>query len=148
MGDNDFIHKNIEEYISYISEVKNLSENTYLSYRRDLKKLANFLMTLNITSYASIDDEICSAWVGDLYGQGNNPRSIQRHLSSAKGFFRYLKKNELIASSPFDLVTAPKTPSNLPDVLSPEDVEQLLNFKPSSLIEIRDMAIIELMYSS
>ena len=148
MGDNDFIHKNIEEYISYISEVKNLSENTYLSYRRDLKKLATFLMTLNITSYASIDDEICSAWVGDLYGQGNNPRSIQRHLSSAKGFFRYLKKNELIASSPFDLVTAPKTPSNLPDVLSPEDVEQLLNFKPSSLIEIRDMAIIELMYSS
>ena len=148
MGDNDFIHKNIEEYISYISEVKNLSKNTYLSYRRDLKKLANFLMTLNITSYASIDDEICSAWIGDLYGQGNNPRSIQRHLSSAKGFFRYLKKNELIASSPFDLVTAPKTPSNLPDVLSPEDVEQLLNFKPSSLIEIRDMAIIELMYSS
>ena len=58
MGDNDFIHKNIEEYISYISEVKNLSENTYLSYRRDLKKLANFLMTLHINSYASIDDEI------------------------------------------------------------------------------------------
>ena len=56
MEDNDFIHKNIEEYISYISEVKNLSENTYLSYRRDLKKLANFLMTLNITSYASIDE--------------------------------------------------------------------------------------------
>ena len=45
-------------------------------------------------------------------------------------------------------MSAPKSPSNLPEVLSPEDVEQLLNFKPSSLIEIRDMAIIELMYSS
>jgi integrase/recombinase XerC len=57
-------------------------------------------------------------------------------------------KNDLIKSSPFELVIAPKSPSNLPEVLSPEDVEQLLNFKPSSLIEIRDMAIVEVMYSS
>ena len=46
------------------------------------------------------------------------------------------------------MVTAPKSSNTLPDVLSPEDVEQLLNFKPSNTIEIRDMAIVELMYSS
>ena len=148
MKDEAFIHKNIEEYIAYVSDVKNLSKNTSLSYNRDLKKLAEFITSLNISSYELIDEDICSAWIGDLYNKGNNPRSIQRHLSSAKGLFRYLKKNGLISLSPFDLVTAPKTSSNLPDVLSPEDVEQLLNFKPSSLIEIRDMAIIELMYSS
>ena len=148
MKDEAFIHKNIEEYIAYVSDVKNLSKNTSLSYNRDLKKLAEFITSLNISSYELIDEDICSAWIGDLYNKGNNPRSIQRHLSSAKGLFRYLKKNGLISISPFDLVTAPKTSSNLPDVLSPEDVEQLLNFKPTSLIEIRDMAIIELMYSS
>ena len=92
--------------------------------------------------------DICSAWIGDLFSQNNNPRSIQRHLSSAKGFFRFLKKNNLIVTSPFELVTAPKSASNLPEVLTPEDVEQLLNFKPSSLIEIRDLAIVEMMYSS
>ena len=148
MKDEAFIHKNIEEYIAYVSDVKNLSKNTSLSYNRDLKKLADFITSLNISSYELIDEDVCSAWIGDLYNKGNNPRSIQRHLSSAKGLFRYLKKNGLISLSPFDLITAPKTSSNLPDVLSPEDVEQLLNFKPSSLIEIRDMAIIELMYSS
>ena len=148
MKDETFIHKNIEEYIAYVSDVKNLSKNTSLSYNRDLKKLADFITSLNISSYELIDEDICSAWIGDLYNKGNNPRSIQRHLSSAKGLFRYLKKNGLISLSPFDLITAPKTSSNLPDVLSPEDVEQLLNFKPTSLIEIRDMAIIELMYSS
>ena len=148
MKDETFIHKNIEEYIAYVSDVKNLSKNTSLSYNRDLKKLAEFITSLNISSYELIDEDICSAWIGDLYNKGNNPRSIQRHLSSAKGLFRYLKKNGLISLSPFDLITAPKTSSNLPDVLSPEDVEQLLNFKPTSLIEIRDMAIIELMYSS
>ena len=148
MKNETFINKNVEEYISYIGDVKNLSKNTTNSYKRDLNKFANFVIGLNITNYSSINDEICSAWIGDLFSDGINPRSIQRHLSSAKGFFKYLKKNGLVNTSPFDLISAPKTPSNLPDVLSPEDVEQLLNFKPSSLVEVRDMAIVELIYSS
>ena len=148
MENETFINKNVEEYISYIADVKNLSKNTTNSYKRDLNKFANFVIGLEITNYSSINDEICSAWIGDLFSDGINPRSIQRHLSSAKGFFKYLKKNGLVNTSPFDLISAPKTPSNLPDVLSPEDVEQLLNFKPSSLIEVRDMAIVELIYSS
>ena len=148
MKNEAFINKNVEEYISYIADVKNLSKNTTNSYKRDLNKFANFVIGLEITNYSSINDEICSAWIGDLFSDGINPRSIQRHLSSAKGFFKYLKKNGLVNTSPFDLISAPKTPSNLPDVLSPEDVEQLLNFKPSSLVEVRDMAIVELIYSS
>ena len=142
------ILNDINEYLVFVSQVKNLSENTTKSYERDLKKLYLFLEKLNITNYSEIKEEICSAWIGDLYSQNNKPKSIQRHLSSAKGFFRFLKKNNLISSSPFELVTAPKSSNTLPDVLSPEDVEQLLNFKPSNTIEIRDMAIVELMYSS
>ena len=142
------ILNDIKEYLVFVSQVKNLSENTTKSYERDLKKLFLFLEKLNITKYSEINEEICSAWIGDLYSQNNQPKSIQRHLSSAKGFFRFLKKNNLIDSSPFELVTAPKSSNTLPDVLSPEDVEQLLNFKPSNTIEIRDMAIVELMYSS
>ena len=142
------IDSDIKEYLVFVSQVKNLSENTTKSYQRDLKKLGLFLESLKITDYTDVSMDICSAWIGDLFSQNNNPRSIQRHLSSAKGFFRFLKKNNLIATSPFELVTAPKSASNLPEVLTPEDVEQLLNFKPSSLIEIRDLAIVEIMYSS
>ena len=142
------ILNDINEYLVFVSQVKNLSENTTKSYERDLKKLYLFLEKLNVTNYSDIKEEICSAWIGELYSQNNKPKSIQRHLSSAKGFFRFLKKNNLISSSPFELVTAPKSSNTLPDVLSPEDVEQLLNFKPSNTIEIRDMAIVELMYSS
>ena len=142
------ILNDINEYLVFVSQVKNLSENTTKSYERDLKKLYLFLEKLNVTNYSDIKEEVCSAWIGDLYSQNNKPKSIQRNLSSAKGFFRFLKKNNLISSSPFELVTAPKSSNTLPDVLSPEDVEQLLNFKPSNTIEIRDMAIVELMYSS
>ena len=148
MNNNVFIINDIKEYIVFISQVKNLSENTSKSYERDLKKLHLFLSDLNISEYSQISAETCSAWIGSLYSQNNNPKSIQRHLSSAKGFFRFLKKNNLIESSPFELVSAPKSSSILPEVLSPEDVEQLLNFRPTNMIEIRDMAIVELMYSS
>ena len=142
------ILNDIKEYLIFISQVKNLSQNTKKSYERDLKKLCSFLNRLNISSYSEISEEICSAWIGDLYALNNNPKSIQRHLSSAKGFFKFLKKNNVISSSPFELVTAPRSSSILPEVLSPEDVEQLLNFKPSNNLEVRDVALVELMYST
>ena len=148
MSKEYFILKDINLYTDYIFEVRNLSANTASSYKRDLVKLATFLESLKISSYSNISDETCTGWIGSLYASNNNPRSIQRHLSSAKGFFKFLKKNYLIDTSPFELINAPKTPSHLPDVLSPEDVEQLLNFKPCDALEIRDLAIVELMYSS
>ena len=92
MGNNAFILNDIKEYLAFISKVKNLSENTTKSYERDLKKLCLFVQSLKITSYAQINSETCSAWIGNLYSQNINPKSIQRHLSSAKGFFRFLKK--------------------------------------------------------
>ena len=148
MSSDYFVSKDVKLYIDYISDVKNLSINTSSSYNRDLQKLIKYLQLINITSYSDISDDVCSGWIGNLYSLDINPRSIQRHLSSGKGFFRFLKKNHRIAASPFELVKAPKTPSYLPEVLSPESVEQLLNFKPDGPLELRDLAIVELMYSS
>lgn len=148
MSSDYFVSKDVKLYIDYISEVKNLSINTSSSYNRDLQKLIKYLQLINITNYSDISDDVCSGWIGNLYSLDINPRSIQRHLSSGKGFFRFLKKNHRIDASPFELVRAPKTPSYLPEVLSPDSVEQLLNFKPGGPLELRDLAIVELMYSS
>ena len=148
MSKEYFITKDINQYIEYIFQVKNLSSNTANSYKRDLLKLSSYMESLGIAFYSKITDDIGTGWIGSLFSSNNNPRSIQRHLSSAKGFFKFLKKNSIIESSPFELVNAPKTPQHLPDVLSPEDVEQLLSLKPVDVLEIRDLAIVELMYSS
>ena len=106
MPEEYFVNKDIELYINYISEVKNLSKNTSSSYQRDLKKLSNYLKSINIATFNEIDDSVCSGWLGSLYTSNNNPRSIQRHLSSAKGFFKFLKKNSIIKSSLFYLIIA------------------------------------------
>jgi integrase/recombinase XerC len=59
-----------------------------------------------------------------------------------------MKKISLVQSSPFELINSPKSPSRLPNILSPEEVSQLLSFKPKNIQDKRDIAIIELIYSS
>ena len=143
-----FIDNFIDDYLSFLKDVKNLSENSLKSYRRDILKFRNFLESNNILKLNNVSEEICSSWIGSLYSMNIGARSIQRHLSSVKGFFKYLQKNHLINQSPFELISGPKTEKKLPESLTPEQINRLLDFKPSSLIEIRDLAIIELMYSS
>ena len=138
----------ISNYLDFLENIKGLSENTTNSYQRDLKKFSKFLETSNINNFENLTEEMCSAWIADLFQHNVSARSIQRHISSAKGFFNYLKKNSLVSDSPFELINSPKSPSHLPNILSPEEVSQLLNFKPKNSQEKRDLAIIELIYSS
>jgi integrase/recombinase XerC len=143
-----FLCKLIHDYLDFLENIKGLSKNTTSSYQRDLNKLSKFLQASDINGFNGLSEEICSAWIADLFQHNVSARSIQRHISSAKGFFNYLKKIGLVTDSPFDLISSPKSPSHLPSVLSPEEVSQLLNFKPKNAQEKRDLAIIELIYSS
>ena len=138
----------IFDYLDFLKNIKGLSENTAKAYQRDLNKFSKFLESIAIDSLESISEEKCSAWIADLFQNDVSARSIQRHISSAKGFFSYMKKIGLVQSSPFELINSPKSPSHLPNILSPEEVSQLLNFKPKNSQDKRDFAIIELIYSS
>ena len=143
-----FFNSLIFDYLDFLKNIKGLSENTAKAYQRDLSKFSKFLESIAINGLEHITEEICSAWVADLFQNNVSARSIQRHISSAKGFFSYMKKISLVQSSPFELINSPKSPSRLPNVLSPEEVSQLLNFKPKNIQDKRDLAIIELIYSS
>jgi integrase/recombinase XerC len=143
-----FLCRLIYDYLDFLENIKGLSKNTTSSYQRDLNKLSKFLQASDINGFNGLSEEICSAWIADLFQHNVSARSIQRHISSAKGFFNYLKKIGLVTDSPFDLISSPKSPSHLPSVLSPEEVSQLLNFTPKNAQEKRDLAIIELIYSS
>ena len=143
-----FLYSLISNYLDFSENIKGLSKNTTNSYQRDLHKFSKFLKASGVSGFDSLTEEMCSAWIADLFQNNVTARSIQRHISSAKGFFNYLKKSGLVTNSPFELINSPKSPSHLPNVLSPEQVSQLLNFKPKNAQEKRDLAIIELIYSS
>ena len=143
-----FLYSLIYDYLDFSENIKGLSKNTTNSYQRDLNKFSKFLKASGVSDFERLTEEICSAWIADLFQHNVSARSIQRHISSAKGFFNYLKKSGLVTNSPFELINSPKSPSHLPNILSPEEVSQLLNFKPKNAQEKRDLAIIELIYSS
>ena len=143
-----FLCSLIYNYLDFSENIKGLSKNTTISYQRDLNKFSNFLKASGVNDFESLTEEMCSAWIADLFQHDISARSIQRHISSAKGFFNYLQKSGLVTDSPFELINSPKSPSYLPNILSPEEVSQLLNFKPKNAQEKRDLAIIELIYSS
>jgi len=143
-----FLYSLINNYLDFLENIKGLSKNTTNSYQRDLNKFSIFLEVSGVNDFEYLTEEMCSAWIADLFQHNISARSIQRHISSAKGFFNYLQKSGLVTDSPFELINSPKSPSYLPNILSPEEVSQLLNFKPKNAQEKRDLAIIELIYSS
>ena len=145
---NSFFKYEIANYLEYLDKIRGLSKNTTLSYKRDLEKFGSFLLKEKISSYKEINSDTCSRWIGDLYLNEIDAKSIQRHISSLKGFFSFLIKNNIVINSPMSNIVSPKATKKLPNVLSPEEIEILVSFSPKSAQDFRDIAIIELIYSS
>ena len=145
---NSFFKYEIANYLEYLDKIRGLSKNTTLSYKRDLEKFGSFLLKEKISTYEEINSDTCSRWIGDLYLNEIDAKSIQRHISSLKGFFSFLIKNNIVINSPMSNIVSPKATKKLPNVLSPEEIEILVSFRPKSTQDFRDIAIIELIYSS
>lgn len=145
---NSFFRYEIANYLEYLDKIRGLSKNTTLSYKRDLEKFGSFLLKEKISTYEEINSDTCSRWIGDLYLNEIDAKSIQRHISSLKGFFSFLIKNNIVINSPMSNIVSPKATKKLPNVLSPEEIEILVSFSPKSTQDFRDIAIIELIYSS
>lgn len=141
------LKKEIEDFYEYVHLIRGQAINTAKSYRRDLLKLNDFLQTKNVLSVTKVQKADMSEWIGVLFDSGLSTKSIQRHISSAKSLFQFLKKRGVIDVSPLETIRPPKASNYLPNTLSPEDVMQLLSFRPNTNGEIRDICIIELIYA-
>ena len=141
------LKKEIEDFYEYVHLIRGQALNTAKSYRRDLLKLNDFLQTKNVLSVTKVQKADMSEWIGVLFDSGLSTKSIQRHISSAKSLFQFLKKRGVIDVSPLETIRPPKASNYLPNTLSPEDVMQLLSFRPKTNSEIRDICLIELIYA-
>ncbi len=86
-----FLIQNISDYLDFLGNIKGLANNTTKSYQRDLVKFSNFAQSQNASNFQMLSEEICLGWIANLFEQNINARSIQRHISSAKGFFNFQK---------------------------------------------------------
>ena len=142
------LHTEIKEFLSYLESVKQYSPHTLKGYERDLKKLSDYLSAQDIKNWKIVKEHDLRTFINSERRRGLSPRSIQRVLSSCRTFFEHLLIEGLIQLSPAQNVSSPKLAQLLPKAMDADLVQRLLDFKPKGMIEIRDKALAELLYSS
>ncbi|MCS5559152.1 MAG: site-specific integrase, partial [Oceanospirillaceae bacterium] len=118
-------HNYIDLYINSLWLERGLSDNTQASYQRDLKKLEVHLLQAKASLITATSIEIMT-FLADSSLAGIKSNSLARSLSSIKGFYQYLLRENHIAENPAALIDAPKRGRSIPKSLSETDVEALL----------------------
>lgn len=136
-------------FVQYLKGKKQISENTVISYERDLKKLTCFLEAQGCACVAQITATSLNSYILFLEREGRKPSTISRNIASMKAFFQYLEKQGRLKQDLAEDLKAPKIEKKVPKVLSAEEVEQLLSqAKGSTPKELRDCAMLELLYAT
>lgn len=137
----------LEKFLDYLRYQRDYSPHTIAAYRRDLGVFLSFLDDHQLEPRGCRHLHI-TEHIGQLRRAGLSPRSVQRHLSSIRRFFHFLKSKQLVTDNPATVVTGPKKKQRLPSVLDADQVQQLLAWTPETDLEKRDRAMIELLYGS
>ncbi len=141
--------KYLDQFIQMLRSEKYYSPHTCSNYRRDLKQFQNHLKNQGVESWNEVDYADVSGFAAQRHRQGRKSRTIQRGLSSIRSFYQFLIHNSVVAKNPALEVSAPKSDKLLPKTCDAETIDRLLSVKDDSDgLQIRDVAIFELIYSS
>jgi integrase/recombinase XerC len=135
----------IEDYLSWFAAQRRAAPLTVESYRRDLHRLAALAAGRPPQALSTTD---IRRFVAKLHGEGLAGHSIARLLSAWRGLYRWLILQQGFAHNPVEGIRAPRSPSVLPRVLSPEQAASLLDAPAEAVLEVRDCAMFELFYTS
>jgi len=142
------MHQLIDSYLNFLAVEKGASLHTLEAYGRDLGRYAQFMSKKGIGAAQIKPDGIIS-FLGELKLQGLSSRSLNRVLAAMRGFHKFLLREKAAQEDPAAHIELAKTWLHLPDTLSREEMERLLNAPdPSSAAGLRDRAMLELMYAT
>lgn len=140
----------VSKFLEHLEYEKNYAAHTITAYRTDLSAFQYFLAE----TYPDVNIEMCSyamirSWIVDLVEKDLNKRSINRKLTSLKGFYNFLLKIEAIRKNPMATHKSLKSQQNQELAFSQTEVEGVFElFDSSTLIGQRDQLIIELLYAT
>ncbi|MCQ2498647.1 MAG: site-specific tyrosine recombinase XerD [Lachnospiraceae bacterium] len=139
----------IDGFITYLHNVKKMSENTELSYRRDLKKVSDYLSEQGVADIKKVTATNLTGYVMYLEKNNFSAATVSRNIASLKAFYHYLLKEGIVDKDAAEELRAPKIEKKIPEILSMEEVVRLLE-QPNgeSSKEIRDKAMLELLYAT
>ena len=139
------VDPHISRYLEHLVRERNYSAHTVAAYRRDLSALNGWLDRADLTTCTPRE---IRDYISRLHAQGYASRSIQRALSSIRAYFDYLRRQGVSQTNPATGLRPPKIRRKLPAVLDTDQTARLLDFKPVTERDRRDLAMLELFYSS
>jgi len=138
--------KNLKKFLEYLKFQKDYSPNTIKAYREDIRQFLDFIRKKKISE---INHRTLRNFLSFLKDNDYSPKSASRKIASLKSFFKFLTQKKLIKSNPAILLRSPKLPQKLPDFLTFEEVNRVLQMvKGKNWLSSRDKAILELLYST
>lgn len=139
----------IAGYLAWTRVERALAKNTQLAYRADLSRLAIWMGDNGRPDPVDVRHEDLAAYLLALHQEKLDTRSMARHRSSFRQYFRWLVAENLITDDPSGLLTSPKFGLRIPTVLSEAQVEKILAVPDEGdPLAVRDRAMIELMYAT
>lgn len=137
----------IDEYLSHLRIEKGASPLTVEAYAADLADYVSFLEEVGVSAVERIDREAIVAYEADLVQREYAVTSIDRHISVLKGFHKFCLREGFAPDNPASTVTLPKPPDRLPDVLTIDQVNALIDqMDGTDAIGLRDRALLEVLY--
>jgi integrase/recombinase XerC len=135
----------LKAYLDHLAHERRLSPHTVAGYRRDIEVL---IAGAGDIPLSSLQVHEIRRYAAQAHGKGRDPRSVARMLSAWRGFYRYLGRHHGYRDNPGLGVRAPKAARRLPQALSPDEAQRLLEIDVDNALATRDKAIFELFYSS
>lgn len=136
----------VDDFIDYIYYEKKLSQETKKNYFYDLSKYLSYLKNqmLNVTKVTSKD---ACRYLVFMY-DSLDARSIARNITSLKSFYNYLIIEKKVKNNPWAVIDSPKITKRLPNVLTVDEIDKLLDISLKTKFDYRNKAMLELMYST
>ena len=139
----------VKEFLIYLKKIKNITLNTELSYERDLRYLTMFLKENGIFEWKKVTMTALQSYLLSLEREGKSAATISRICASIRTFFHYALRKKMIEEDPTQFLCPPKVEKKFPEVLTIEEVEQVLR-QPDKRTpkQLRDRAMLELLYGT
>jgi len=138
---------NLEDnFWHYLKYERKLAFKTLESYQRDIARFKLFLNSRKI-NFDDVDYNLLSKYLGQLYSSSLSKRSIARHISSLKAFFKFSYRQKFIKNNPAHLLKTPKISNKLPTIYSPKNMNRLLQETEDNFLELRNRTLLELIYA-
>lgn len=139
----------LEQFQDYLIFERGLSKRTLSAYQHDLENCIEFLARQGITDPNHVTPTVLRTWIFSLHEVGLAPSSIRRAQSAVRTFFRFLLAEGWLSVDPTERLESPKIRDRLPEFLTKEETQRLLNSpNPQKSLYWRDRSILELLYAS